>query len=592
MEVGGKLANRVADVAVQAVTAHKERMTPLHVQTAALVLEQFFDLVSTEIRATTGKLWTPIADHPDTPEWAKDLFGFMARGSGQWQTFLTGNAIGAVMGGGLMDLITNELAPTVHKLVQSNPHAFLSPGDAARAAAMNLWTADEAYGDAAGSGVDRARFDALLEMSYLIPGMADLLDMVNRGLIGIVEARSVLRRAGVHPQFADNVLALRHQELTPDRLAQLVTFGVLQESDATAVAARSGMRPDDFHRLVLGNGEPPGLDQLLFAYRRGVINRDRLFKGVEQGPIRNEWFDVIESFGEIPMTTADAIEAVVKGHLSPDEGATVAHQNGLLPAHWPVLLAAAGNPPGVQEMLSWHNRGLMSRDQLVQGIRESRLNNKYTDLVIGASEALPPMVTIRQLVEHGQITTDQGMRLLEKHGYAPDIATAIIGSALHVKTQKTRDLTADQIVQLYEIRQVSRDDAHTMLTALGYDSIEADDRLDLADLARVRRYVDTVISKLHAGYTKYLVSENEVTAAMDRIGVTPDARTALLTLWDEERQTVTRTLTEAQTIAALKSGLLDEPGTLDRLRGMGYGQTDAQILIDMAVKKGRGTGGG
>ena len=77
-------------------------------------------------------------------------------------------------------------------------------------------------------------------------------------------------------------------------------------------------------------------------------------------------------------------------------------------------------------MLAWHNRGLMGTAEVVQGLRESRLNNKYIGLVLSASEALPPMETIRSMYNHATIDKERALDLLGKHGYAPDVAQRFI----------------------------------------------------------------------------------------------------------------------------------------------------------------------
>lgn len=592
MDIGGKIANRVADVAVQAITSHKARMTPAHLQTVALALEQFFDVVSSEIRMTSGDMMGRIADHPDLPPEMRELFRFMARGKGQWQSMLGGTLIGTTISGGIGDLITNMLAPTVHSIISSEPHGILTPDILARMVVSNVDTPFSKAVEAAAGGLGREHFQALVDVNTVFPGVPETLDLLNRGAISDGHARFLLFRNGIRDDHHNIVLALRHVEITPAVAADMVVRGILSTSDGQNVAARSGMRPDDFTRMVLDTGEPPAIQDLLFLYRRGKIDRARLEHGIRQSRTRDEWIDAVESLGVVPMSTSDAVEAVVKGHLSDVDGQRIATENGLDSAHWATLLATAGNPPGVQEMLSWHNRGIMSTPDVIQGIRESRLNNKYIATVLSASEALPPMVTIRQLVAHGQISTDQGMRLLEKHGYAPDIATAIIGSALHEKTTKTRDLSVEQVLALYELRQMDASTALDLLRAMGYDQAEAQQRLDLADLSRVRRYIDAVVARLHSAYVRHLIDENEVTSRMDRLGITPDARTDLLTLWDEERATVSKTLTEAQVIAALKAGLLAEGEALGRLLGQGYGDVDAQILIDLALKRRGTTSGG
>jgi hypothetical protein len=303
-----------------------------------------------------------------------------------------------------------------------------------------------------------------------------------------------------------------------------------------------------------------------------------LFKGITQGPLRNEWFDVVESLGQVPMSTADAIEAAVQGHLSLDQSRAIARQNGLLPDHWQPLYDTAGSPPGVQQMVSMWHRGQLTKPELVQGIQESRLKNKYIERVIAASETLPPERSIISLVTKGALTSEQGYSLLLKRGYAPDIATALIGEAHVTKNAKTRDLAESQIVALYEDQAIPVADATQMLDDLGYSADETSMILTLADLRRVRKYTDAAVAKIRSAYVARRIDENTAATTLDTLRVPPTQRDTLLQLWSLERDVSTKELTLAQAHAALKAGLIDVNEFGDRLLGMGYAAADAAIL--------------
>jgi hypothetical protein len=586
--LGGRVGGRMARIVADASVYSRQRMLAPTRGLVAVALEDFFALTGSELRNTMGGLYHSLASHEEMPDEFRKIFGFLAKGHGQLATMIGSTLTGTIIGGGIGNLITNELNGPITTIIASNPRGILAPGDAARAFATHVDTPMDLVYEAKKSGIPERQFDVLAQLNRSYPPLTETLDLLNRGLISPGHARIVMGRNGIPDEFHEFLLDLRHPELQPDRLAQLVTFGVLSEPDATAMAARSGMRSDDFHRLVLGNGMPPSTQELLFAYRRGVINRDRLYKGIQQGPLRNEWFDVVESMGLVPMSVAEAIEAAVKGHLPPDQARAIAQQNGLIPEQFDTLLATAGNPPGIQEMLGWYNRRLMTREQVVQGIRESRLNNKYIDLVVKASEVLPPMTVIRSMYIHGSIDLQRALDLLAQHGYAHDVAAALLDSAQAHHTQKDRELTAAEVVGLYQDQAVTRDVAKQWLVALRYKETDAEWKLDLADMARLKKYRDAVIARVHSAYVKHLMDEIEVNSRLDRVGVPATMKTQLITIWDIERESVSRTLTEAQVMQALKAQWLDEAGALARLVGMGYAPDDGVILINLALKRAPG----
>jgi hypothetical protein len=69
--------------------------------------------------------------------------------------------------------------------------------------------------------------------------------------------------------------------------------------------------------------------------------------------------------------------------------------------------------------------------------------------------------------------------------------------------------------------------------------------------------------------------------ALDQLGIPADARDQYLRVWALEQKTVTRVLTEAQIVKAVKLKL---PGTsevwgLQRLTSLGYDAADAALLL-------------
>lgn len=579
---GGKLGGRVASLAHRAVLLGTQQALPLRRGLAAVVLEDFFDKVSGEIRGTIGPILAPLVEHPELPDGLRPALSFIARGSGQWQTFLGQTVAGSALSVGLGAFLSNELQPVTGRLIATNPHMPMSIGDAARAVATRLDDGTTAAFDAAQQGLSDHRFRILVNLARarLTPDQA--IDLLHRGAISEGEVRNTLAALGYEDRSINQILGGVDMLLSPQELASLVTFGVLDVGTAKAAARKAGMAADNFQYLVDGNGQPPSTQELLFAYRRGVIGRDRLFRGVQQGPLRNEWFDVVESFGIVPMSTADAIQASVQNHLSKAQAQAIAHQNGLEPAHFDALYETAGSPPGPHEMLEFLNRGLVSEAEVTQALSESRLKNKYINLFLQARHRLPTMEQTLSMVRKAVITPDRGKQLLSQLGFLPDIADVLIASAKTAPTTAGKDLSTSQVRQLYHDRVLSRGQALTMLAHLGYDATESATLLDLTDIARRSRLTSALVTRVHHAYVMRLMTRTEASSALDQAGIDATTRDEDLDVWDVERTTVRRTLTEAQVVSALKKGVIDETSARDRLSAMGYSDDDAGVLLAVA----------
>lgn len=576
---GGGLAGRFAGVITDAHVATRQRLMGTQRALTGLVLDDFFDKVSGEIRHTAGPLFGPLADHPETPSTLRPLFQFLARGTGQWQTFLGQAVLGSAVSVGLGGLLSNELQPVTGRFVAQNPNLPIAVSDAARAVATGFTGGVDMAYEAAQQGIDATKFAQLVELSRPRPAPGEVIELLNRGDVNEDYARTLLRESGYTPTDAGLLIELRRTVIDPARLADLVTFGVLSEDAAKVMAAQSGMSNDDFHLLVLGNGMPPSTQELLFAYRRGVIDKARLLRGITQGPLRNEWFDVVESFGQVPMSTSDAIEAFIKGHLSEAQARQIAVQNGLIPSQFDPLFQSAGSPPGPQEMLHLLNRGIMSEAQVVQGLRESRLNNKYIAQVLESRFQLPTEPQILSMMRKGIITTARGRQLLEWRGYPQDIITALVAEATATPAHSAKELSLATVRELFLDKAITADQATARIKALGFTAEDAALELALIEETRARRYTQAVITRVHREYVAGLLTDAEAHGFLTQLMVPADQITTQMDLWKVERATVRRGLTEAQVAQAMKKGVITPDEAVTRWVAMGYSAGDADILL-------------
>lgn len=578
--VGGKVAQRISRIVADAHLATKSGSADVNRRIANMVWRDFFAGTGQELRNTMGATFKALAEHPDTHDSLRPLFAFLTRGQGEMATFLGGSITGSVISGGLGDLLNNLLAPVVHDIIGKEPFGELAVSDIAAAKARGIAIGRDHDDEAHRAGYNTDRFNALVQLNYRRPDVGQILDAVNRGDITEEGGRGALLQLGFREGDLDTVMALRRVLLTPAALADMVVRGIMTRDDAAAIAVQNGLSTKDFDRLVLDTGEPPGTQDLLFAHRRGFIDLSTVERGIRQSRVRDEWIPTILSLSTVPMTTADAIEAAVQGHITLDESRTIAAQNGLMPEHWQPLYDTAGNPPGVQEMVSMWHRGVLTLDELVQGIKESRLKDKYIQRVIDAAETLLPERSVVSLVSKNAITPAAGMDILLRRGYSKDIATALISEAHTTKTAATRSLTATQVVALYEDRAIDLPTTQGMLASLRYDDSEVGWLITLADLRRIKKFNDAAISRVHTQYVAHKIDSTRATTTLDALGISPDQRNDLLALWDIERTVSTKQLTLAQIEAAFKKQVISPAVAFQRLQEIGYAVDDAAIIME------------
>lgn len=580
--LGGRLAGRIAETVVRAALSAKVQGGGHTAGIAQTVLRDFTNHVSDEIRSTMGPLWARLAADPDTPQSVRPTLHALASDTGQAWGFIGGLTTSSVLSGGLLDLITNELAPLTHKGIASNPHGVLTIADAAQAIATGRNAGVDLEFDMAAQGLDDHRRDVAIKLAEASMTPDAILELLRRGVVKEQDARGLLGRLGYREQDIGRLLALRRTELSPAEAAAGWARNSLTEEQTNTLGAHAGLDVDAMRVLRDLAGEPPSNEELLFAWRRGIIQEKDVDRGIVQGPIRNEWIPVVKALQWLPLPVAEAANAVNQGHLSIDAAKQVAKENGLKAEDFQIIVDNAGIPPGPQEALDWVNRGLITEQQFREIFLESRIKNKYIDLYLKSRYRFLTLAEIRLIYSRGEMTRDVALTKLQELGFKPDDAAYILGAASAGKTAKTRDLTVSQVLELRADGLISDADTTGMLIAAGYDEQEAVWVTELADLRRVTGFVRAAIARTKASYVSGHIDEIRAGAVLDSLNLPASFKDDAFRLWDLERTTVTKALTPAQIVSAVKKSFLNVDEGISRLVGQGYAVQDAQILLLIA----------
>jgi hypothetical protein len=577
--LGGRLAAKIAQTVVQASLSAKAQSGGHTAGIAQTVLRDFTNHVSDEIRSTMGPLWQRFAEDAGTPESLKPTFQALASETGQAWGFIGGLVTSTALGGGILDLIINEMAPMVHAGIAANPHGVLTISDAAQAIATGRNHNVDLQFDMAAQGLDDNRRQVAINLAEASIGPDVIVELLRHKVVSEQDARVLVSRLGYREQDITRILALKDVPLGPADAAAAWARNSLTEAQTDAVGAKAGVSKEDMKVLRDLAGQPPANDELLFAWRRGIIKEADVDRGIIQGPIRNEWIPVIKALQWLPLPVSEAANAVNQGHLTLAQAEIVARENGYKAADFKVVVDNAGRPPGPQEALDWINRGYITEADFRTIFLESTIKNKYIDLYLKSRFEVMPPETIRLMVSRGALSKEEGLLRLQQRGYTPGDAAIIIDGASAEKTVKGRDLTVTQVLDLRSEGLITDDDALAMLEAAGYDADEALWITQLADLRRVSTFVRAAINRTKASYIAGRIDETRAGGILDTLGLPGDYKDATFQLWDLERTTVTKGLTTAQIVSAIKKGFMTPEEGMTRLIGQGYASDDAQILL-------------
>lgn len=578
-QLGSKLGPRVADVVTKAMVQHLRESAGVRAKIAAEGQHVFWRDIGAERDTHLSGVYDLLRGHPETHPAAERMLHFMGTHRGELAGMLTERTLGQATAMGIGSGLAALLSPVNQRLLEELQTLPLGISDAVQLRVAGVWDEGTARTEAARNGINAQRYEALRDGAFSWPGLPEVIDLWRRGAISEAQAAEALARAGLDHDWCLELLRLKRQPILAPDAALMVLRGIIDQAEGHAIAAENGYTPADFDRLTLATGEPPGPESLMEAYRRGFIDQPTFDHGIRQSRIRNEWIPTMLALRYAPMATADAVEAVVRNYITPAEGQAIAEQNGLEPAHWQTLMLAHGRPPGLGQMHQLLNRGLVSQEQVDQAVRESDIKDKYVPMVRGLRWRIPSERLVVTLVQHNAMSTERAHELLQKDGFEPDVAGAIIKAGANQRTAGHKQIALGQLLDLYEAHALDQAQVTEHIKALGYPAEDVPLLIAHAELKRELKWREAAITAVRAGFLARHITEAEAAEQLAAAGIPSEQISHLTRLWVIERAAHKRVLTEAQVIHGMRQGHISSQDAQARLQGMGYGPNDAAFLV-------------
>lgn len=567
---------------VQGMVYAHSRLASIKHKLAMAVFHAISDEISEEVDTTMGPFLSKLhamtpKDHPAYP-----AIHFMHTASGQLKALAgTGLQISGLLGS-ISTIMNNELAPVVYEYVKLNPHILPDPSVAAQMAAAGLISESLADDVGASQGVNAGWMHNMIMLTKTWPDLATGIEFLRRKLVSPDQFALWMGLNGVDESVVGLMLNLVGTPLSPADLALAVLRGNMDQATGAAQAFESGVSPDQFNTIVLNTGEPPGLQQLLEGYRRGFIDQATLQKGIRESRYRDEWIPLLEKLRYEPMSVADAVNATVQNQLPAEVARSYADQNGLQPGDFDILLNTAGEPLSRTELEELYNRGLVTKDQVIQGLRESRLKNKYNEYAFALHSKVLPVYSLQRALRYGGVKVPDAIRIAMESGYSKEDSTILVNAGSAERLQAFKDKVLSAVIALYEDNLVAAADASSVVEAMGFSADEAAFVIKGSEFRREAHVLNSVVNAIKSKFVEHHITSTEASNLVDAAGVPAAQRDYLLKLWEIESSAYTKTLTEAQVVKAVKKELITPDDGIARLVNMGYNQGDAILLIEGA----------
>lgn len=386
--------------------------------------------------------------------------------------------------------------------------------------------------------------------------------------------------------------------LSPAEAAAAVNRGYLSSGEGASEAAKGGIDGSRFTTLTDLAGNAPGVDVLAEALRRKIIaesgtgaDSTSFEQGIRETNLHDKWTDMVKQLTVQIPSVAEVMNAWLEGQIDEGEAHTRYLQAGGDPTWFQTSYNANGSSPSPNEAATMANRGIIPWNgtgpdavTFEQAFLEGPWRNKWLDAWRGLAEYLPPPRTVTAMLREGSISESDALTLFEKEGLNPTLAAAYVASASHHATAAAKELSASNVVALYEDHLITRADAQAHLVALRYSAADADLYLALADAKAAAAATKSAVTRLRTLYTTGKNDAATTQQALTDLGLTSDQIAALFAVWSHETAANVRTLTPAQIESAWEYGIMDQPTAIARLVALGYDEVDAWIALSIKNK--------
>lgn len=478
----------------------------------------------------------------------------------------------------------------------------LSPGDLATAVLRAYLTPGEAEAMARPQGVTPAMLAVLTDLAGDALGPDQLVVARRRGIIpqagrgaGSVSYEQGIAESRLHNKWGPVLQALSVQLLSPADAAAAVVRNFLDLTAAEKIAAEQGISSQTLATMIHLSGDAPGPQQLAEALRRGLIPPSgagpastSFEQGIAEGRLADKWAPVIRGLSQIWPTPVDALDAAVKGQLTPAEGKDMYARLGGDLAFYPWLLESVGDSPTPLEAAVMAARGIIAEHgtgpaalSYDQAVKESRYRNKWGPAYRALSEHIPAPSTITTMLAHRALDEKQAHQLLLENDMTPALAAAYVSEAEYEAISDYRGLTESAVLDMYVAHIVTRDQAVAILGVLHVSTQAAGLLLDYADMRYAIDSINKSVQRIAALFTGRKIAAATATNALTKLGLSAAAIEQVIGDWEIQAAANVKTLSEAQIITAWYKQIISQEEAVNDLGAVGYTPYDAWVLLSV-----------
>ncbi len=395
-----------------------------------------------------------------------------------------------------------------------------------------------------GAQIERGQWKARDDTRPTLPDLSALISVAWKEPEKWDKIKQYLGYAGLEEEAQGMVIAAGRQFENAQQILTLVNRGEINEPEALSRLGRNGYaKAEAEHILKLRFIIPPIQDLVRFSVREAYYE------------------DYVKQYGldqEFPNELA---------WYGAQQGLSLEFCKYYWRSHWEL--------PSLQLGFEMLHRGIITDTDLDNLFIAQDIMPWWRDKIKQISFVPFTRVDVRRMYREGILGRDEVNKAYRDIGYDEYRAEKMTQFVIAWAGAGRKKQTQSQVLRAYDWDVISREEAVSLLIALGYSEDTAENIVTVHDYERAEKAHKAVIAVIEIGYKQREIDTNSVYAKFGELGITGKRTAELLDLWDAERRLEEPQPSKADLVRWFKKDILTLNEFKEEMKKLGY--TDQNI---------------
>lgn len=343
------------------------------------------------------------------------------------------------------------------------------------------------------SGIQAHTFELWQHALQSVPSLGELLTMVRRRIIPAGLAEFSLQQLGFDESWAAQLIELVQGPPSTEAAILAEVQNHLDTGAVLEIMTANGIDPGAHDWLYASAGRPPGIEELIKLWRRGVVDRETVAQAIRESDIKNKYVDAILATRRYVPPPRTVMAVFKQGGWDEARARRLLEENGLTPEDADAYVRGAGahheakvHTESQTLVLDAYDLRLLSADQARQVLRDTNHGDAEIDLLLRVADFKrarrlqdEAIGRIRAAYTGWRIDDVKASSDLDALGVPADARDDFMHTWGIERSVATKHLTAAQIGGLFARGKLDEATAITKLRAQGYSDADAQLILDL-----------------------------------------------------------------------------------------------------------------